>query len=787
MHAILICVSEAHDGWFLLLAGFVCALGIYASSSIATQAARSEERSRFLWASISIVASGCTAWATHMIALLAFRPGMSSGFDPVLTFISFLVSILGIAAAVGLSLGKRERWRRFLAGVILGLGITGLHYIGQFGFLVTGRASWNLPLVAGSVVASLGLFGLSLMIAGERDRVLRRFASPLLLLSIAVLHLCGMAALSLSFDPKVVLLPRAVSPAVIAPILATVCFGLLTLAFLGLRMSLAARARQRRDQQRLRELASLSLEGLAVCDGTVITLATQSLERLSGVKADNLTGFSVTMLFPSLDLDELPEQEERDADLMASDGTIVPVRVLRKQVSLGHKRQTVIAVRDQRERLRTEARMRALAYQDTLTGLPNRARLGDLISERLVARRQRADSFAVLLVDLDRFKLVNDTFGHGSGDVLLQMVGTRLQKLVDADGFVARPGGDEFAVVQTTSDDLRRPETLAGQIVNLMSSPFLLGGLSVHIGASVGVACAPSDGCDRDTLLRNAELAMYQAKAEGGATFRVFEPAYAERLETRRVLEAEMRNALLVGEFEVHYQPLFNPGSGTVTAAEALVRWRHPQRGLVSPIEFIPLAEETGLIVQLGEWVLRTACYDAVRWPNGTKVAVNLSPVQFRDDRLLDLVEAALSATQLPASRLELEITEGVVLHDENRVFAVLSAFRARGIGIAMDDFGTGYASLSYLRRFPFSKLKVDRSFVRNLPSDNESAVIMRTTLEMAAGLGMATTVEGVETAEQYAFVAGESCDQVQGYYISRPLPQPEFTAFLSVPVKKAA
>ncbi len=788
MHAILSCVSQAHDDWLLLLAAMICTLGVYASSAIASQAARSEGRARQTWAVVSIVASGCTAWSTHMVALLAFRPGMASGFDPWLTLFSLLVAIFGIAAGVGLSLGQRKRWRRFLAGTVLGLSITALHYIGQAAYLVTGRVSWDLRLVAVSVPISLGLFGLSMMIAGERSRGLRRFASPLLLASITVLHLCGMTAASLTYDPAVTLPVGTVSPSVIAPILATVCFGLLTLAFMGLRMTLAARERQRRDQERLRELASLALEGLAVCDDGLITMANQSLERLSGRKGADLAGESLLALLPGLVLDRLPEQEERDAELITADGQSVPVRVLRKEVFLGHKRQIVVAVRDQRERLRTEARMRTLAFTDALTGLPNRARVGDVIEHHAAALRDRGRPFAVLMINLDRFKLVNDTLGHGSGDALLRMVAARLHAAIGQEDVVARLGGDEFAVLQINTGEATNSQRLAGRIVEVLNHPFLLDGQIVNVGASVGVALAPTNGSDPDELLRNADLAMHQAKAEGKATFRLFEPALAERVEARRVLEGDMRRALEDDSFEIYYQPLVDSLTSLVTGAEALVRWHHPTRGLVSPAEFIPLAEETGLIAQLGEWVLRTACREAMSWPGSIKLAVNLSPIQFRNDHLPELVQAVLATTGLPASRLELEITEGVMLHDEQRTLSMLSKLRKAGLGIAMDDFGTGYASLSYLRRFPFSKIKVDRSFVSQLPADAESAAIVRAILNMAACLGMATTVEGVETAEQYAFVASERCGQIQGYYVSRPLPLSSFVKFLAAKsVREAA
>lgn len=780
MQSIITCVTQDHDAQLMLLAGLICISGIYASFAVASQAGRSEGAARRNWASISIVAAGCTAWATHMIALLAFEPGMEAGFEPIMTALSLMVAIGGIGLGMALVVGRRDRFRRLAAGLILGLGIAALHYLGQASYRVTGQISWDMLLVAGSCLVGLTLFSLALMLAGERSRGLRRLGAPLLLAAIVVLHVGGMSAVTLTFDPAVALPATAVAPATLAPVLAAVSFGLLLLAFVGLRLSLHARAQARQDQQRLRDLASIALEGLAVCEGEVVATANHSLERLSGLTQAELAGRPLSVLLPGLVLADLPEQEERDTELAAADGQSLPVRVLRKDVLLGRKRQTVVAIRDQRERLHTEARMRTLAFTDALTGLPNRACLGDVLAHHAAVLRENGRGFAVLMLDLDRFKFVNDVLGHAMGDALLRKVAERLRSVLSADDVAGRLGGDEFAILALDLQGESQPQRLAARIVEVMDRPFLLDGQLVHVGASVGLALAPKDGTDPEQLLRNADLALYQAKAEGKARFRVFELALAERVEARRTLEGEMRRALRTGEFELHYQPLVDARSGQITAAEALIRWRHPQRGLISPAEFIPLAEETGIIVPLGAWVLRTACLEAMRWPSAIKVAVNLSPVQFRDDRLPETVEEILRATGLPAERLELEITEGVMLDDEERTLKMLSHLKAAGIGLSMDDFGTGYSSLSYLRRFPFDKIKVDRSFVSQLPADPESAAIVRAIITMGSCLGMTTTVEGVETAEQYAFVASEQCSQVQGYHVSRPLPSADFFSFLS-------
>jgi len=779
MRSVYTCLTQAHDHQLILLAAGICVVGVYGSFSVATHAARSEGRSATLWAGASIVAAGCTAWATHMIGLLAFRPGMPAGFDPYLTALSLLIAIAGIGISVALAIGQRKRTHRFVIGFLLGSSITALHYIGAASYLVAGTVGWDRSLLAVSIPTSLLMFGVAIVVTGERRRDLRRIGAPLLVGAIAVLHFCGMAAMTLTFDPERSLPPHALAPDVIAPVVAGVSFGLLALAVVGLRLTLNARAQARRDQERLRELANLAVEGLAVCRDDVIKTANRSLEHLSGVGAGALSGRRLSDLLPGLSLTTLPEREEREAELIGPDGQRVPVRVLRSEVPLGSGLQTVLAVRDQRERLQTESKMRALAYSDPLTGLPNRAHFHDLLACHAASCRKQDQTFAVLVLDLDRFKLVNDTLGHGLGDALLRKTARRLKAALGAHDVVARLGGDEFAVLQKAVAGPEAVHALATRIVELIGRPFLVEGQLVNIGASVGAALAPKDGLEPSQLLRNADLALYKAKADGKGTFRRFDPALDARVRARRNLEADLRRAIAVQEFELHYQPLVDARTGRITAAEALVRWRHPERGLVSPADFIPLAEETGLIGPLGQWVLRTACTQAARWPAHIRVAVNLSPAQFRDLRLADTVKAALTTSGLAADRLELEITEGVLLADEERTLATLTRLRAAGVSISMDDFGTGYSSLSYLRRFPFDKIKVDQSFVRQLPGDAESAAIVRAIITMGTCLGMAITVEGVETAEQFAFTTAEGCDQVQGYHVSRPLPLAEFLSFV--------
>ncbi len=411
-----------------------------------------------------------------------------------------------------------------------------------------------------------------------------------------------------------------------------------------------------------------------------------------------------------------------------------------------------------------------LAHHDPLTRLPNRVLFHDRIQQAL-ARLDRGHGFAVLCLDLDRFKMVNDTLGHPVGDGLLRQVAERLQACVREGDSVARLGGDEFAVILLNLDDPAAVDALAVRMIETVGAAYEVDGHQISIGTSIGMALAPADGAAPYDLLKKADTALYGAKANGRGTACFYEDAMNAALQSRRELEVGLRQAMVRNEFQMNYQPLVDARSHRVCAFEALIRWHHPQKGIISPDIFIPIAESTGLIAQIGEWVLRRSCMDAASWPDDVKLAVNLSPSQFKDKNLVRNVRSALAASGLPPQRLELEITESVLLTDSSVILAILHEIKALGVQISMDDFGTGYSSLSYLRSFPFDKVKIDRSFIKDLPNDRNAMAIVRAIVGLSVTFGMSVTAEGVETDEQAVQLALEACDQLQGFLFSKPIP----------------
>jgi diguanylate cyclase (GGDEF)-like protein len=449
-------------------------------------------------------------------------------------------------------------------------------------------------------------------------------------------------------------------------------------------------------------------------------------------------------------------------------------------IEANRKLNMEIALREE-----SQAQSHYLAYHDPLTGLGNRLLFKSHLETILGEVPATAHPIAVLLLDLDGFKGVNEALGHSVGDLLLKSIAGRLRDILQATDRIARLGGDEFAILQTSMPQPASSVALAEKIIELTAATHSIDGHDVTVGASVGIAIGEPGEIDAGHFLKRADLAMYGAKSGGRGTYRIFDPEMDCQVQARRLLERDMRQGLVQNCFRLHYQPLVNLQTRKVTGFEALMRWQHPERGLVSPLEFVPFAEEIGLIVPLGEWALRQACSEAMNWPDDIGVAVNLSPVQFKKGSLASAVVSALASSGLPASRLELEVTESILLEKSDSNIEILNQLRGLGVRISMDDFGTGYSSIGYLRNFRFDKIKIDRSFVQDLMEDDGCLAIVRAVVGLGKSFGIRTIAEGVETEAQLERLALEGCTEVQGYLYSRPVPADQVPALLAEITRK--
>lgn len=523
-------------------------------------------------------------------------------------------------------------------------------------------------------------------------------------------------------------------------------------------------------------------------DGWNILAANDAAVSHYGYTREGLTGLPFAAVHCAVDPEAIPTGTDVEIEQALSarpfrhvcaDGTIIAVELRASSLVYQNQPAVLLAVIDITERRRNEFRIVHLARHDTLTGLPNRFSLTEDMKQ-LQRSVSRGVSAAVLFIDLDKFKVVNDTLGHAVGDALLKEIALRLRTCVRDGDTVARLGGDEYGMLLKDGCTRLEAAMIARRILGSLQAPIHLRGRELHVGASIGIAMMPDDSTLPEEVFRCADVAMYQAKHEGRGAFRFFEPEMDERLRARASLEADLAHAIDRGQLEVHYQPLVSLSTGAVTCMEALVRWPHHTRGLVSPGEFIPIAEETGMIVDLGSFVLKRACRDAVSWPGGIKVAVNVSAIELDRTDFIDGLKAALAESGLPAKLLQIEVTESAVMSNIDRAIAVLTEIRQLGVEVAMDDFGTGYSSLCSLRTFPFDKIKIDRAFIRDASISRDGHDVLSAIVGLAQALGMTTTAEGVESIEQRRIVEALNCNEMQGFLFSSAKPIHELQALLA-------
>jgi diguanylate cyclase (GGDEF)-like protein/PAS domain S-box-containing protein len=519
-------------------------------------------------------------------------------------------------------------------------------------------------------------------------------------------------------------------------------------------------------------------------DGT-IEMVNRQAERIFGYDRQSMLGARLEMLMPEryrcrhlelrarflADASVRPMGEGRELFGLHQDGSEFPLEIGLNPIEINGKTMLLAAILDITERRRAEQRIQFMAYHDALTGLANRTLLTDRLSQALTHTKRTGSSVAVLTLDLDRFKFINDAYGHAAGDQVLVEVAERLRKTVRVSDTVARIGGDEFIIVQCDFDRPTAAVELARRVVAMLSAPIDIGSRSVSIDGSVGIALCPTDGETADDLLKNSDVALYRAKAQGGCTFRLFAREMDMEIGDRSALAQDLGEAIGTAQLQMHFQPQFTSDISLITGFEALLRWQHPVRGNIPPAIMIPLAESSGLILQLGAWVLEASCAAAMTWPVPHRVAVNLSPAQFRGADLPNLVADILNRTGLPSCRLELEVTESLLIDNTDLALTVLRSLKKLGVTIVLDDFGTGYSSLSYLRMFPFDKIKIDKSLIRELEEDPSARSIVGAILAMGRSLDVDIIAEGIETEEQLTIIRKLHCAEIQGFLSGKPMP----------------
>jgi diguanylate cyclase (GGDEF)-like protein/PAS domain S-box-containing protein len=726
---------------------------------------------RRVWLAVSAISTGFGIWATHFVAMLAFTPGIPSGYNIVLTILSLIAAILLTGAGLAMSLIPNWRHGPWIGGAIVAGGIAAMHYTGMAAFEVAGIVLWDPVLVVSSIVLGAGFGAVALPVGLHcKERKWKIGGAVLLTLAICSHHFTAMGAVSIIPDPTIAVSESALPAAWLAMGVAIASFGIIGLALAGVVLDIRDRRRSELEVDRMRDLANASVEGLLVCDGEVIVSVNTSFAILTGLSTASLVGARLERCFPNqvaraklLSGSSLPVE----TDLRHLDGSMTPVELILRPIIFAGRPHHVVAVRDLQARKEAERHIHYLAHHDALTSLPNRSHFNARLDQELVALT-KGDSLAVLCLDLDRFKEVNDLFGHAAGDTVLQTVASRVTAVLNERQMMARLGGDEFAVLMPGVANPAAASRLAETILEVLRTTREMPETN-SISTSIGIALYPDDATDRQSLLTHADTALYRAKTEGRNTYRFFEARMGAEVRERRMLEHDLRLAIARDELRLVYQPQKELQSGTVTGFEALLRWKHPTRGEMSPAIFIPIAEETGAILEIGDWVLKTACREAAIWTTPLTVAVNVSAVQLYNANFVQELHQILLETGLSSRRLEIEITETALVRDFNRALTTLRLIKALGIRIAMDDFGTGYSSLSNLRAFPFDKIKIDGSFIKSVNSNGQAATIVRAVLGLARGLGLPVLAEGVETDAELQFLQDELCDEVQGYLLGRP------------------
>jgi diguanylate cyclase (GGDEF)-like protein/PAS domain S-box-containing protein len=783
VYRVFYCLTVEHDLRLVAVAAILCALSAIAAVGTARRAVLAPASSRTLWLLVAGFVTGVGIWGTHFVSMLAYEAPVPIRYGMPGSVGSLILAVAVAGCGWTYAVRARHAFAAPAGGAVIGAGIATMHFMGIDAMHVGARLYWDAGLVAAAVLMGMQFAAIAAtVLVRYPTRAGLAGAALALVLGVVSLHFTAMGALELvPLGPGIVNETDGASRLLAL----TVAFGVILVTGVGLAaaaLDVHLGARREAESRRLRTLADATFEGIAVVrDGIMQDMNLRFCEML-GLERTDLVNLPISKLALGREtvdaLAQLDEHRPVTCRLRCRDGSAMTVQVRTRMMEFDDERSQVLAFRDVSSEERARARMTHLAHHDTLTGLPNRLKFREALEGALKQAWQDDAMVALIFFDLDRFKEVNDVHGHSTGDALLKAVSERMLDALPKGAIAARLSGDEFAVVLPDVDSREEAVLVAQRVVDNVGSPLILGQLHLKVSASGGVTLFPLDGEDPDRLMNQADLALYRAKGQGRNQVREFDPKLGQMLQERRMLENDLGLALEDELLELHFQPQARLGDGAIAGYEALVRWNDERRGYVPPAEFVGIAEDSGLILKMGEWVLKAACREAVNWPEDRRVAVNVSPAQFRQGNLVFSVQQALRASGLAPERLEIEITEGVLIDDETRALNVMRALKELGVGLAIDDFGTGYSSLSYLRAFPFDKIKIDRSFMTGIHLDRQAQIIVNATIELARELDIRVVVEGIEDFDELAALGCQPDLILQGYLLSRPITRGQVAGF---------
>lgn len=775
------CISNNHDIGLVIVATLVCLAGAWATMRLFRRATATTSSEKFSWIVLTAVVSGAAIWCTHFIAMLGFRPGVPVGFDPVMTIGSLLAAMAGALMGFALAASSSHKLAPEIGGAVVGLAIVVMHYTGMMAFRAQGIVSWDMSYLVASIVLSVALSSAALHFAARNAKPSGSYlGTGIFVLAIITLHFTGMTAFRV--EPLMLDGPFSSPEALRALALAVAGVAIPVVG-----VGIASHLIDNRARTEASEALSNMSNGLVmIAKDETIRLFNERVLLMLGMTANNLhIGMRFSAFVKSVaahhgwdeaetarviaDIRSSMEQKESTRiEQHFTDGTILSI--FSQPMDDGG---VILTYDDVTETRHGQKQIAHMAFHDALTGLPNRRSFTAQITALA-----HSESFAMLMIDLDRFKAVNDTLGHAVGDELLVEATKRLRGECRPSDVLFRLGGDELALLGNLTQD--QAEGVANRMVAAFAQPFQIGEHAVTVGLSVGLAVGHR-GDDPEDIQRMADLALYKAKEGGRGRAEVYRIGMIEEAARRRLLENELAIAVQHNQFELCYQPLYGLPGRRLVGFEALIRWHHPERGLVSPDEFIPVAEQYGAIIEIGAWVIDQACQQAALWPNDIYVSINVSPVQLRLADTLKQFTLALAKYRLSPRRVEIEITETAMIQNSDHIAATLAGLRALGVRIAMDDFGTGYSSLAHLRSFELDRIKIDRSFISASHTDPNAAAVIRAITTMAKEMSIATTGEGVENEDQLANLVQSGCSTAQGYLLGRPMSARDAAALTGV------